>query len=310
MIKLKIMFCKNCGKEIDGRKKFCTNCGATISTAQDTNTTTPSPVRPPMPKEPWTTGRIIKVVIAVIFVGGLIFLKFGLSAINSIDNKAVDKNNDALSAYDSGNNEQAISQFQQASQDAISNDTKVTTLINLAYVYSTEGKDDLALSTFKEALALTSADSLQYYLISGEIAELENKPNAALLAYNKAYAKNPEDYQVNNTLALFHLDLYDAHSQYTDYKKALSYAQKANQLSSSNVSKKNLALAYYFTENFSQTISLLRSIDISDQPIYAYYLGLAYVGIDDTVNAKIYLRQAIAGGMEVPQNVKDYINSY
>ena len=164
------MFCKNCGKETDGIKKFCTNCGATTSTTQGANTTTPPPVRPPMPKEPWTTGRIIKAVVAVIFVGGLIFLKFGLSAINSIDNKAVDKNNDALSAYDLGNNEQAISQFQQASQDAISNDTKVTTLINLAYVYSTEGKDDLALSTFKEALALTGADSLQYYLISAEIS--------------------------------------------------------------------------------------------------------------------------------------------
>jgi tetratricopeptide (TPR) repeat protein len=149
---------------------------------------------------------------------------------------------------------------------------------------------------------------VDYYLISGEIAELENKPNSALIAYNKAYEKDPEDGQVNNSLALFYLDLYDAHPQYTDYPKALTFALKANQLQSDNISKKNLALAYYFNENYVQTISLLRSVDISKEPDYAYYLGLAYAVTKDTINAKIYLRQAIAGGMKVPQNVYDYIN--
>jgi tetratricopeptide (TPR) repeat protein len=261
-----------------------------------------------MPKEKWTTGRIIKTVIAVVFVGGLIFLKFGLGAINSIDNTAVDTNNKALDAYNSGNSDQAIAQFQQASQSAVTNTNKINSLKNLAYVYSSEGKDDLALSTFQEALALASADSIDYFLISGEIAELENKPNAALIAYNKAYAKDPQNFQVNNSLALFYIDLYDVHPQYVDYAKALSFAQKANQSQNDNISKKNLALAYYFNENYTQTISLLRSVDISKEPNYAYYLGLAYAAMEDTVNAKIYLRQAIAGGMKVPQNVYDYIN--
>jgi tetratricopeptide (TPR) repeat protein len=305
------MFCKNCGTKSDGTKKFCTNCGTAFSAAAATATAAPRPaaVRPPMPKEKWTTGRIIKTVLAVVFVGGLILLKFGWGAINSIDNSAVEKNNQALDAYNSGNSEQAIAQFQQASQDAVTNTNKINSLKNLAYAYSTEGKDDLALSTFKEALALASADSVDYFLISGEIAELEVKPNAALIAYNKAYAKEPDNFQVNNSLSLFYLDLYDAHPQYSDYVKALSYAQKANQTQNDNISKKNLAIAYYFNENYTQTISLLRSVDISKEPTYAYYLGLAYANTDDTVNAKFYLRQAIAGGMTVPQEVKDYINN-
>jgi tetratricopeptide (TPR) repeat protein len=267
-------------------------------------------VRPPVPKEPWTAGRIIKIALIVLVVGAILGSKIILSAINSIDSDAIDKNNNALNAYDSGNNQEAITQFQQASQDAVSNDTKINTLKNLAYVYSSEGQDDLALSTFQEALALASADSVDYYLISGEIAELESKPNAALIAYNKAYTKDPDDYQVNNSLALFYIDIYDVHPQYVDYKKALGYAQKANQISPSNVSKKNLALAYYFNENYSQTISLLRSVDISKEPNYAYFLGLAYAQTDDTVNAKLYLRQAIVGGMKVPQEVYDYINTH
>jgi len=303
------MFCKNCGTKSDGTKKFCTNCGEAFPTATTAATAAPRATRPPMPKEKWTAGRIIKTVIAVVFVGGLIFLKFGLSAINSIDNTAVETNNKALDAYNSGNSDQAITQFQQASQDAVTNTNKINSLKNLAYVYSTEGKDDLALSTFKEALALASADSVDYFLISGEIAELENKPNAALIAYNKAYAKDPADFQVNNSLSLFYLDLYDVHPQYSDYVKALSYAQKANQTQNDNISKKNLALAYYFNENYTQTISLLRSLDISKEPTYAYYLGLAYAQTDDNVNAKFYLRQAVAGGMKVSQEVQDYINN-
>lgn len=303
------MFCKNCGTKSDGTKKFCTNCGTAFSVATVVPATASRSVRPPMPKEKWTTGRIIKTVIVVVFVGGLIFLKFGLGAINSIDNSAVETNNKALDAYNSGNSEQAIAQFQQASQDAVTNTNKINSLKNLAYAYSTEGKDDLALSTFQKALALASVDSVDYFLISGEIAELENKPNAALIAYNKAYTKDPADFQVNNSLSLFYLDLYDVHPQYTDYAKALSYAQKANQVQNDNISKKNLALAYYFNENYTQTITLLRSVDISREPSYAYYLGLAYAQTNDTVNAKFYLRQAIAGGMTVPQEVKDYINN-
>ena len=95
-------------------------------------------------------------------------------------------NNDAIANFDLGNNQQAISQLQQASQSAVTNDTKINTLKNLAYVYSTEGKEDLALQAFKEALALTSTGSFEYYLISGEVAELEDKYNSAILSYNKA----------------------------------------------------------------------------------------------------------------------------
>lgn len=304
------MFCKNCGAESLDIQKFCAKCGNAFSAGQASQTvhTVPPPVRPPAPKEPWTAGRIIKSIIVVIVVGGLILVKVIFGAINSVDNTAVNTNNEALEAYNSGDNDQAITQFQQASESAITNTNKINSLKNLAYVYSSDGKDDLALSTFQEALTLAEMNSVDYFLISGEIAELENKPSLALTAYNQAYAKDPEDFQVNNSLALFHIDLYDVHPQYVDYAKALTFAQKANQLQNDNVSKKNLALAYYFTENYTQTISLLRSVDISNEPNYAYYLGLAYVAIDDTVNAKIYLKQAIAGGMQVPQNVTDYIN--
>lgn len=305
------MFCKKCGTESAGTKKFCTNCGTAFSVAQNTETTTPRPVRPPMPKERWTTGRIIKTIVGVVFVGGLILLKFGWGAINSIDNTAVEKNNSAQESYQSGGDpNQTINQLQQASRDAVTNSTKLTTKVNLAYVYSSEGKNDLALATFKEALPLASEGSLNYYLISGEIALLEGKPNAALIAYNKAYEKDPNDFQVNNALNLFYLDIADERPQYSNVAKALNYAIKANQVQPSDLTKQNLAIAYHLNENYKQSIALLSSLpNIASQPYIAYWLGLSYAGDNQPTNAKYYLRIAINGGVEVPQEVYDYIKN-
>lgn len=305
------MFCKNCGTESIGSKKFCKNCGNPLFASENSESASSRPVRPPMPKEPWTKGRIIKTIIAVVFVGGLIILKFGLGAINSIDSTAVDKNNAAQEAYQSGGDpNQAINQLQQASQDAITNSTKMTTKVNLAYVYSSEGKNELALATFKEALPLASEGSLDYYLISGEIALLEGKPNAALIAYNKAYEKDPNDFQINNALNLFYLDIADERPQYSDVAKALGYAIKANQVQPSDITKQNLAIAYHLNENYKQSIALLSSIpNVASQPYLAYWLGLSYAGDNQPTNAKYYLRIAINGGVDVPQEVYDYINN-
>lgn len=299
------MFCKNCGTKSDGTKKFCTNCGTAFQAAIET----PRVNRRSMPKEEWTAGRIIKTVLMVVFVGGLILLKFGWGAINSLDSTAVDKNNSAQESYQAGGDpNQAISQLQQAAQDAVTDNTRMTAKVNLAYVYSSEGKDDLALATFKEALPLTSQDSLDYYLISGEIALLEGKPNAALIAYNKGYAKNPDDFQINNALNLFYLDISEERTQYSNASKALGYAIKANQVQPSNLTKQNLAIAYHLNKNYKQSISLLSSIpNISTQPYLAFWLGLSYAGDNQPTNAKYYFRIAINGGVDVPQELLDYI---
>ena len=301
------MFCRNCGKESDGVKKFCTNCGtALVSEAPKASSPTPQPViRPPMPKEPWTAGRVTKTLLIIAFVAGIIILR----AVNTVDSVAVDKNNSALSAFDSGNSDQAITQFQEASKSAVGSETKIPTLVNLAYVYSSEGKSELALSTFKEALGLASGSTFSYYLISGEIAELENRPAAAYENYNKAYAMKPDDFQVNNSLALFHLDMESAHPKYEDYKKALLYAQKAYGLNNSEVTRQNLGIAQYWNKNYDASIALLTQTNISQHPYVGFWIGFNYIAKEDVEKAKYYFRQAIAAGGDAPQEVTDYLNS-
>jgi tetratricopeptide (TPR) repeat protein len=299
------MFCKNCGTKSDGTKKFCTNCGKQFFNASKAE---PSQVQgapnftKPKSESSWSAGRIIGIIVIVALIGW--------GAYSSSDDDSIEKNNNALTAYDSGNSEQAITQFQEASRLAITDDTKINTLKNLGYVLTSEGRVDEAVASFEEALALTSGDSYDYYLISGEIADLQNKPNSTLLSFNKAYAKGPDEFQVNNSLALFYMDIEDLHPQYVDYKKALTYAQKAYNLSSQEIAKSNLAIAHYFNGNYTQTILLLSTSDVSKAPLKAYFLGLSYAQVDDAVNAKKYLKMAIAAGLEVPQEVPEYINTH
>lgn len=306
------MFCKNCGQESKAGQKFCINCGNSfpMSDASQEHVLPKSEniSRPPMPKKPWTTKRIIRSVLAIVLVGGFFLLRIIFAGINSIDSDAIDKNNDALTAFNSGNSQEAITQFQQASEDAITNNIKITTKINLAYAYSTEGKDDLALSTFKEALALTSPDTFNYYLVSGEIALLEGKPNAALIAYNKAYEKDSGEFQINNALSLFYVDINSERPQYENYPKALTYALKAYELEPSRAMKENLAIVQYFNDNYAQAITLMKESDFTASPYMALWLGLAYAADNQVANAKYYFRMAINNGTDVPQEVYDYMS--
>lgn len=304
------MFCKNCGKDLKDSVKFCANCGAAVSGAHPhapkvevvENHTQAFAAPLPAKKESWLDWRKALGILALLAV-------IGWRIYAAMDSGAVESNNQGLSAYDSGNSQQAISQFQQASQDAVSNETKLSTLKNLAYVYSSEGQTAQALNSFKEALALTTQGSMDYYLITGEIALLQNDPATAISNYNKAYNLDPNDFQVNNALALFYMDIGDKYPKYVDYPKALSYAQKAVQKTDLELAKQNLGIAYYFNENYPLAISTLSNITIDKDTYTAYWLGLAYARNDDAFNAKIYLRKAIANGVQVPQEVYDYLDN-
>lgn len=298
------MFCKNCGKESNGNQKFCTSCGADFSTTANPDVEhqsqpSSSPVASVAHKI--NTSRIIQILVVVGLVGWGIY--------GSRDDSAIQKNNDALTSLDSGNSQQGITQLQQASNDASGTDTKISTLKNLAYAQWGENQDSQALETFQRALALAGANSFDYYLISGEIALLENKPNSAYLSFSKAVQISPDDFQINSTLTAFYLNLDGVTVDYENYPKALTYAQKAYNLNPSEDSRTNLGIAYYWNDKYDKSISLLSQSNLDQHPFVALWLGLDYAAKDDATNAKFYMRKAITGGVDVPQEIYDYLAS-
>jgi tetratricopeptide (TPR) repeat protein len=293
------MFCKNCGKENKEDSKFCTGCGNTILVQE---TVVNNDYKSGGKKIKGSTiGRII---IGCLIIGWIIY--------SNVDDTSITTNNNALSSANSGNNTLAIEQLKDASNSAVKNDTKLNTLKNLAYVYSSELKNDLALNSFREALSLAKPASFDYYLISGEIAFLENKPNSAKINYYKALEIKPNDYQINGSLAAFYLGFEESLIDYRDYPKALVFAKKANESATpdvKNITLENLGVAYFFNENYSQAITTFKEIT-SNNPVIDLWLGLSYAAKDDPINAKPLLRKAIASGeVEIPQEVYDYLDS-
>src|ERR1035437_8056355 len=298
------MYCKNCGKESIGTEKFCANCGASFSTSANRPIHDQPPSSPisKVPSKKINAKQVLWTIVILGFVGYRIY--------SGLDSSSIDTNNSGLASFDSGNKQQAITQFQEASNNAVSNNTKIQTLKNLGYVYATEGQNDQAMSSFQSALKLTAQNSFDYYLISAEIAVLGGKPEEASIDYNKAYQMNPDDFKVNNGLSLFYLNLDGSSPAYEDYPKALIYAQKADNLNNSETTKENLGIAYFANKNYDKSISLLSQLDLSQHPYINLWLGLAYGVKGDVSDAKTYLQKAVDLGIKVPQAVTDYLNTH
>ena len=244
-----------------------------------------------------------EVVVALII---LLFLGYGFYS--KMERKAIETNNQAINSFNAGNTDEAINQLEQASTDAINGETKISTLINLGYAYAKKGDSANAKSAYTRALQLTQPNSFNYYLVSGEMAIIEPNVKLAHTNYLKAYELDPNNYQINNSLAVFYMDLEEIAPEYLDYDKALNHAKKACETEKNTVSVQNLGLAYFFKEEYHQTISLLTSLDLEKEPALYFWLALSYAGIEDVDNARSYLQKLKNSGIEVSAEVQSYLD--
>jgi tetratricopeptide (TPR) repeat protein len=293
------MFCTNCGNQIDEGQRFCTSCGDPVKgTEKSFNSEIKQKAK--KVKKPWTFGRFVKYAIVTIIVVGLLFIKLILSAVGLVDQAAVTSNDKGLDAMERGDMYTATQQLEEAADSAVTSSAKLTTLANLGYVYSSDGNYTKALQSFKEALTHASVNSSDYYLISGEIALIEKNPLKALQNYKSAYNLKPNDFQVNNALNLFYLDMEDAYPSSSDYKKALEHGLKAYSSSPSETKgtvAENLGLAYFLNEDYGNAITYLNKSSNPSQPTIQFWIGAAYYAQEQFVTAKPYLQRAKNGGV-------------
>lgn len=300
------MFCKHCGQALSLDQKFCGKCGNQISAIQQQSIEKET-------QEKKEKGKSIK-KSALIILGVIILflLKISWNTFTTIENSAVDTNNSGLEALNSGNEQDAIKKFRNAADEALTDTNKVGALKNLAYAYEAEERYNEALSAYKEALPFAESGSADYFLISGEIDLLEGNYAGASENYKNALQKNPEDFQINNSLTIFYLDLENKYPEYRNYPLALSHAQKAYESDTEKLAttQQNLAVAHLFNEQYDQSISLLSKHNFTQHPYAEVWLGLAYVGNGDHANGKLHLQNAVNAGVEVAPEVNEYLNSY
>jgi len=299
------MYCEYCGKKSDGTSKFCTSCGKPLSNKE-------VPKEEPITYKPKKQRRgpsIPATIGIVVIVGAVVWGTYS----SSKNDTAIQTANTALTTANSNDTSEATSQVIQQYKDAYNNATddatKLTILTNLALTYDSSGDSVNALSTYKQALGYAPQGSSDYYLILGEIAQLKIDPATAKSDLEQAYKLNPNDYQINNELALFYFDSDNSWTSYDDLPKALQYMKVAYGLEKNDATAENLAMIYYYNKDYQQTINLLLPLNLTNHPIAALYLGYAYEQENDSTNAKYYFQKAISLGDQVSQDVNDYINS-
>lgn len=269
------------------------------------------PLQPAAPEEmKQTQGKNLRMILGVCAAFLIILLNFFVNTTGDKPHEsALDANQVGIEALQRGDEQAAIQAFREAADKAMSKEHKINALKNLAYAYEAEDLLTEAHAAYTEALALADTDSFDEHLIFAERAMLDGDMDAAFASYMKAYEKNPKDFQINNSLALFYLNLSEDAPQYEDYPKALVHAKKAYDFDEEKLmsTKENLAIAYFFNDQYQEAITLLGDLNFSQRPYAAFWLGVSYLGIDNDEEGRRYLQLASDYGVALPENLQEYL---
>ena len=292
------MICKNCGYESKDGQAVCASCGNNLPIGAVTEEQTETSA--------WDAKKIGKYILIALLVGGYIIYR----VVGIVENNAVDTNDRGIDLYQSGDTESALTELQKAADSAILPENKMNTLKNLGYVYAGEGRTAEAIASFEKALTYAGEESFDFYLISGEIAYFIGKPEDSLRHYLNAHAINPDDFQINNALSLFYLDIEDLYPAYFQPAIALTYAKIAYEKSeplTKRLMSQNLGLAYYFNDDYENALVYFNLSDQND-PYTAYWLGLTHLFLENDVEGWEYLQKAEAAGVEIPPDLEEYFS--
>jgi len=292
------MQCKNCGADMSFFKRVCEDCGA------EREADTPAENQNRSIKLKWIIYGII--IIASIYGGISDFL----------DKDAIDINNSTLSEqYNQESEESAISGFQEALNEAHSNEAKLLTSVNLGYAYAADSQFDMAQKTFKEALQYTKSNSSDEQLILGEIALYQNNPTEAEKYYLKANELLPNDYQILSSLATFYLNTENFSKDFFDPEKSIVYAKNAYNVVKNNQDEniikstvETLAIGYYLESQYEETIKVLSESNHTNDPENAYIVGMSYLLNGQSEIGQPYLETAVRQGDMTNEELDEYLN--
>ena len=159
----------------------------------------------------------------------------------------------------------------------------------LAQLHARAGNLPVAVAEF-EKLAERQPKSVAIQTAIGLLNHLQNKQDAAKLAYERALALDPAAPVAANNLAQLYIDRNE------NIDVALTLAQTAKSgLPTSHEVDDTLGWTYYKKGLAGQAIASLKSAQAAqpENPIYLYHLGAAYALNKDKANARQSLEKAL-----------------
>jgi len=154
-----------------------------------------------------------------------------------------------LSAWKSGNREQAESAFVQA---LTIDSTHVKSHLNLSRVLLESGQPDSALGQIEAAIALDSTSS-EPLRLQGRVFEAQGKTDDAIVAYQRAIVKNDSDTWAMNNLGALYIRL-------ERYEDAIGPLARANEIQDKVATfHNNLGMALELTGRFEQSVEQYRA---------------------------------------------------
>ncbi len=154
-----------------------------------------------------------------------------------------------LSAWKSGNREQAESAFVQA---LTIDSTHVKSHLNLSRVLLESGQPDSALGHIEAAIALDSTSS-EPLRLQGRVFEAQGKTDDAIVAYQRAIVKNDSDTWAMNNLGALYIRL-------ERYEDAIGPLARANEIQDKVATfHNNLGMALELTGRFEQSVEQYRA---------------------------------------------------
>ncbi len=154
-----------------------------------------------------------------------------------------------LSAWKSGNREQAESAFVQALD---LDSTHVKSHLNLSRVLLESGQPDSALVHIEAAIALDSTSS-EPLRLQGRVFEAQGKTDDAIVAYQRAIVKNDSDTWAMNNLGALYMRL-------ERFEDAIGPLARANEIEDKVATfHNNLGMALELTGRYQQSVEQYRA---------------------------------------------------
>lgn len=239
----------------------------------------------------------------------IVAVSIGVSFLTT-DNKSINAYEEGNNAAHRGDYTTAIENFEYMAQNAKNDEDKARGFISLGYTYMALNDIDtakIALMSAKEIAETTPRDDLTG-IASAELALLNNNPEEAQKQYMFAYDADPQNYEINNSMAIFYMDLEGRSTEYINDSQALIHAQKAFDAKDEYThvtATFHLGLAHYFNENFTEAIQYLTQLQ---DPTAWYWTALAYYDSQDQAQADTFMQKALNAGIQPEPEILTLFN--